>query len=64
MFLLEKVSFFLLGADSRYPLQSFVMNPTTKGFSLLSGLGDLVSLDVFDFFQISTIYLFDFFLNL
>jgi len=27
------------GAFSRYPFQSFVPNPGTKGFSLLSGLG-------------------------
>ena len=34
---------FKLGALSRYPLQSFVPNPGTKGFSLLSGLGELFS---------------------
>ncbi|WP_144444567.1 hypothetical protein [Flavobacterium sp. 9] len=28
-----------MGAFSRYPLQSFVPNTGTKGFSLLSGLG-------------------------
>jgi hypothetical protein len=30
---------FFFGAFSRYPLQSFVPNPGTKGFPLLSGLG-------------------------
>jgi len=30
---------FFFGAFSRYPLQSFAPNPGTKGFSLLSGLG-------------------------
>jgi len=29
---------FFFGAFSRYPLQSFVPNNGTKGFSLLSGL--------------------------
>jgi hypothetical protein len=29
-----------LGAISRYSLQSFVLNPKTKGFPLLSGLED------------------------
>jgi len=32
---------FFFGAFSRYPLQSFVPNPGTKGFSLLSGLGSV-----------------------
>jgi len=31
------------GAFSRYPLQSFLPNPGTKGFPLLSGLGLLRS---------------------
>ncbi|WP_262493550.1 hypothetical protein [Flavobacterium branchiophilum] len=34
---------FLLGAISSYPLQSFVPNPGTKGFPLLSGLGQSFS---------------------
>jgi len=33
----------VLGAISRYPLQSFVPNTGTKGFSLLSGLGHAIN---------------------
>ncbi|WP_232067441.1 hypothetical protein, partial [Flavobacterium bizetiae] len=36
------------GAISRYPLQSFVLNPGTKGFPLLSGLGEQLSKQTFE----------------
>ncbi|KOP35865.1 hypothetical protein DBB36_23070 [Flavobacterium sp. WLB] len=34
-----RIEVFFDGAISRYPFQSFILNPKIKGFPLLSGLG-------------------------